>query len=298
MCCTGRGRGTDGRAGNNKRLSLWNHGMGWAGFGGDGDSYGWMMELDPMVQGIKAGLEQSQAKGGPGKLDILGFDACLQASYAVVATVAPFASYIVGSEDLEPGHGWDYRGLKPALADPETFGKALIDQFMAYQTMDWDGEMVHQHPKTLTLIDAGKWGAASAAVDAVFAKLSEGLQARLKPALEAHRSAVAGASAMMGGFETQAGEHALVDLGGYLAGLAAAAAAGPGCAKLEALARAAGAAFDAAKVYERNLGQDQEGNAMGYTGLHVYLPKAKVIKKYGTPPDCEYMQPRREGAED
>lgn len=148
----------------------------------------------------------------------------------------------------------------------------------------------------------------------MFAKLSEGLQARLKPALEAHRAAVAGASAMMGGFETQAGEHALVDLGGYLAGLAAAAAAaGPGCAKLEALARTAGAAFAAAKVYERNLGQDQEGNAMGYTGLHgeymrlprweerrtdlnkVYSPKAKVIKKYGTPPDCEYAAAPGEG---
>ena len=73
--CTGREGGaglTATRTGKKKKLSLWNHGMGWAGFGGDGDNYdGWMMELDPMVQGIKAGLEQSQARGGPGKLDIL-----------------------------------------------------------------------------------------------------------------------------------------------------------------------------------------------------------------------------------
>lgn len=49
--------------------------------------------------------------GGRFKLDIIGFDACLMAMYEVGSTLAPYGHYLLGSELLEPGHGWDYASL-------------------------------------------------------------------------------------------------------------------------------------------------------------------------------------------
>ena len=263
--------------------ALWNHGMGWPGFGGDYDTGEWSsMNQRAMVQGIKAGLEQSQGRGGPAKLDILGFDACLQASFGVIATVAEFAHYIVASEDLAPGHGWDYRGLKPENAGAEEFGKALIDQFMAFQTQDWEtGEMVHQNPKTQVLVKTEVWqNEFMPKVNKLFAKLSEGLQARMNYVLGVHRSSVAHSSALQGAFSTQDGEHANIDLGNYLTNLA-----GVDCAELKALALDALSSYDAAKAYQKDYGIGMESKQMTYTGVHVYLPKANVLRKTGTAPD-------------
>ena len=274
--------------------ALWNHGMGWPGFGGDYDTGVWSsMNQRAMVQGIKAGLEQSQGKGGPAKLDILGFDACLQASFGVIATVAEFAHYIVASEDLAPGHGWDYRGLKPENAGAEEFGKALIDQFMAFQVSDWEtGKMEHQNPKTQVLVKTAVWqDEFMPKVNKLFAKLSEGLQARMNYVLGTHRSAVTRSSALKGAFGTQDGEHANIDLGHYLTNLAEIATGQgppgtpPVCDELKALALDAKAAYEAAKAYQRDYGIGMESKQMTYTGVHVYLPKAKVLRKTGTAPD-------------
>jgi hypothetical protein len=47
----------------------------------------------------------------PVKFDIIGFDACLMAMYEVAAALHPYARYLLASQLLEPGHGWDYNSL-------------------------------------------------------------------------------------------------------------------------------------------------------------------------------------------
>jgi hypothetical protein len=60
---------------------------------------------------LPAGLSRGLAlEGGQRvKLDIIGFDACLMSMYEISAAMKPYTNYLLASELLEPGHGWDYR---------------------------------------------------------------------------------------------------------------------------------------------------------------------------------------------
>ena len=62
----------------------------------------------------------ASSEAGVDKLDLLGFDACLMATYEVASTLAPLADRMVASQELEPGHGWDYRALSVLADDPAT----------------------------------------------------------------------------------------------------------------------------------------------------------------------------------
>jgi hypothetical protein len=53
------------------------------------------------VHALFQGMEQANLT----KFDILGFDACLMATYEVVARLGKHADYYLASEELEPGHG-------------------------------------------------------------------------------------------------------------------------------------------------------------------------------------------------
>ncbi|KFG52323.1 calcium binding egf domain-containing protein [Toxoplasma gondii p89] len=99
-------------------LTLWNHGSAWVGFGDDESNADHSpMSLKEIVQGLQKGLRGSvRGKNDPAfKFSVLGFDACLMASYDVLEAVAPFAHFVIASEDNEPGHGWNYH-----LTDPTT----------------------------------------------------------------------------------------------------------------------------------------------------------------------------------
>lgn len=99
----------------NYALLLWDHGGGWLGMGADQTDGEDGLELDEISAGIDAGLTAA----GEEKLDLLGFDACLMATFEVVSTLSPYADYLVASEEVEPGHGWDYRELAAVSEDPD-----------------------------------------------------------------------------------------------------------------------------------------------------------------------------------
>jgi hypothetical protein len=67
----------------------------------------------PATAGISAGVAgvQDPTSQAPFKFDIIGFDACLMAMYEVGAALSPVANYMLASELLEPGTGWDYSYL-------------------------------------------------------------------------------------------------------------------------------------------------------------------------------------------
>ncbi len=75
------------------------------------------------------------------KLDIIGFDACLMNMLEVAYQLREHAEVIVGSEELEPGKGWDYEALVKFLvenpnASNEEIGKAIVDSFVASYSDD------------------------------------------------------------------------------------------------------------------------------------------------------------------
>ena len=115
-------------------LILWDHGGGSISgictdelFDGDGLS---MVEL---VSALERGI------GGRQKLEWLGFDACLMASAEIANMMAPFANYMIASEESEPGLGWNYeflRGLEADASGAET-GRRVIDlYFRAFEEYD------------------------------------------------------------------------------------------------------------------------------------------------------------------
>ena len=111
-------------------LILWDHGAGWPGMGPDEDSGFDILTLEEMVLGLESGLANSNIQ----KLDLIGFDACLMATYEVAKSMAPFANVMVASQELEPGHGWDWEALKVITYNPSIEAAELgIEIANAYQ---------------------------------------------------------------------------------------------------------------------------------------------------------------------
>lgn len=148
-------------------LVFWDHGGAWPGFGGDESTRDHDL-LD--LPELKAGVAQSLQAAGLQRFDLIGFDACLMATYEVAAALAPYGRYFLASEELEPGHGWDYRSLEVLRNDPTTtpaqLGTRLISDFAGQAQAQQTAANI-----TLSLVDLGAFDALHDAVG----RLAEGL---------------------------------------------------------------------------------------------------------------------------
>ena len=142
-------------------LILSDHGASWPGVGGDESSGGNGLTVAEIQQAVSTGL----ADAGVAKLDLLGFDACLMSTYEVATSMAPLADRMLASQELEPGHGWDYTALQVLADDPsttvDTLGSALIKGFDAQATAEGTQSQI-----TLSLLDLTKIGALDEALGA------------------------------------------------------------------------------------------------------------------------------------
>ncbi len=146
-------------------LVFWDHGAGWTGMGPDETDGLDVLELGEIRAGVEAGLSAA----GVARLDLIGFDACLMATYEVASVVAPYADYMLASQELEPGHGWDYRALAGvAGATPEQVGSALIDGYAAQAREQNADEAI-----TLSLLDLSAMDSVTAAVQDLGTALAE-----------------------------------------------------------------------------------------------------------------------------
>ena len=122
---------------NRNALILWDHGGGsLSGYGHDQlyISKG-SMPLDQLYKALK----QADMK-----FDFIGFDACLMGTLETAVATEPFADYLIGSEETEPGVGWYYTEWLNILSKNTSMptveiGKKIIDDFTtvcAKQTSD------------------------------------------------------------------------------------------------------------------------------------------------------------------
>ena len=90
------------------------------------------------------------------KFEFIGFDACLMGTLETANILASYARYMYGSEETEPGSGWDYTAIgnylaKNPKADGAALGKVVCDSF--YQScVDQDDEAL----ATLSVIDLNR----------------------------------------------------------------------------------------------------------------------------------------------
>lgn len=108
------------------------------------------------------------------KLAWIGFDACLMSSVETAHLVAPYAEYMIASEETEPSLGWSYDFLKGIEEDPDgaATGTRIVDSFFeAAQAQDVESAL------TLSCTDLSKIQAVEQGLDGFFGVLSKSLDA-------------------------------------------------------------------------------------------------------------------------
>ncbi|CAN5480415.1 hypothetical protein BH10ACI2_BH10ACI2_08250 [soil metagenome] len=142
-------------------LVFGDHGASWPGILSDESAGGDGIDMTEMSAVLK---DYSATRG---KLDLIGFDACLMANFEVARTVAPYARTMVASEELEPGSGWNYTPLMTKLAqspemDSFALGRAVVDTYRDFYFAPAERE--HSQYVTLSVIDLSKIDALAAAI--------------------------------------------------------------------------------------------------------------------------------------
>jgi hypothetical protein len=167
-------------------LVIADHGGGWQG-ACESESHDSWLTLPKLAEGLKMAQDATGKK-----LDVIGFDACLMGSTEVMHELAPYASYIAGSEETEGGAGWQYddaigklkkgvvaepshtksslsriieaasrvtggasRGAKEQGTTPKEMAEAIVDMAKEHQ----------QDLGAMTAVDTSKIGDLSKAVD-------------------------------------------------------------------------------------------------------------------------------------
>lgn len=127
-------------------LILWDHGGGSiAGYGHDEK----FNESRLSLLDMNYAFEESVLAGSP--IEFLGFDSCLMGSVEMAVVASDYFKYMIASEDLEPGAGWDYSFLQVLNAKPDMdgaeLGKAITDYFISYYGSNSDEDL------TMSVID-------------------------------------------------------------------------------------------------------------------------------------------------
>lgn len=161
-------------------IILWDHGGGISGFGMD-SIYSSNMSLADLNTAFSKAIKKDI--NNP-YFDLIGFDACLMAATDVAVALDGYGKYLVASEEVEPGSGWDYGVWLKALADNPTMsaaavGQAIADSYMNFYmklNSDWvwssDGEI---SVVTFSVVDMHK----AALVDAAYEAMNEKLLKRI-----------------------------------------------------------------------------------------------------------------------
>ncbi len=146
-------------------LIFGDHGMAWAGVAvaesmGDGDS----LAIDEIAGALKAVAPTA------GRFELIGFDACVMANLEVARTLAPYARYLVASEEIEPSDGWDYAALLTKLTqapamDGAQLGRTIVDSYRDFYAKSASHERMQKAKAvTLTVIDLDQIAAVDKAV--------------------------------------------------------------------------------------------------------------------------------------
>lgn len=152
------------------------HGAGWKGAHHAESTDSWMNATD-----LESALKTAQEKTGR-KIDVLGFDECLMASTEIGHQLAPYANYLVASEEVEGGAGWQYDEALPGGTQSNSNSRILSGKVLNYAAAALRARdplspadmakgivsMAEGHQRdlgTMSAVDLTKMGNVSAALD-------------------------------------------------------------------------------------------------------------------------------------
>ena len=131
---------------NRNMLIFWDHGGGSiSGYGYD-EKYARVGSMD--LAEISTALKEADVV-----FDFVGFDACLMATLETALMLAPYADYMIASEETEPGVGWYYTDWLTALGENTSMptieiGKNIVDDFVETCAKKCQGQKT-----TLSVVD-------------------------------------------------------------------------------------------------------------------------------------------------
>ncbi|MBQ9886652.1 MAG: hypothetical protein IJM37_07335 [Lachnospiraceae bacterium] len=90
------------------------------------------------------------------RFEFVGFDACLMATVEMANMLVPYAKYLIGSEEVESGYGWDYKAFlgfikKYPDSSISKIGEVICKSYYAH--CEYTGE---EDEATLSVIDLSK----------------------------------------------------------------------------------------------------------------------------------------------
>lgn len=156
-------------------LVFWDHGGGAVGgngtVGNDETKGGDALSLPEIKQAINNVTTLYKTK-----FDFIGFDTCLMATVETANMLVPYADYMVASEELEPGTGWDYSAWLSAIKNNPAIStldisKKIIDSYYASFNSNPD----EQKTVTLSAIQLNKVAALTTALDNLAQKAGNNL---------------------------------------------------------------------------------------------------------------------------
>ncbi len=152
-------------------LILWNHGDGWIPASADIpsiESKGIASDRASNEDSLSI-KEVASALDGQ-EVDLLGFDACYMSELEVAWELRNSARYMVASEDIEPGDGWEYTelfnrfsGMSGNEKTPEALARCIFESYI--------NSFTGGSEYTLAVLDLAKMAPLGAAVDALAAEI-------------------------------------------------------------------------------------------------------------------------------
>ncbi|QXU40136.1 clostripain-related cysteine peptidase [Pedobacter sp. D749] len=159
-------------------LIFWNHGRGSVhGFGYD-ELFPEDISLSLREMGEAfADLKHSQ---NDLNLDFIGFDACLMATIETATVLAPYAEYMVASQELEPGNGWNYQYIINSLSTNPNLSTTQLLEGIAKSYIDTYSSQPYLQA-TLSVIALNKVDALNISIGKLISNISANLNSTYPP---------------------------------------------------------------------------------------------------------------------
>lgn len=212
------------------------------------------------------------------KLDVLGFDTCLMGHLETAYQVKDQANYLVASEELEPGDGWDYHAWISELSknpsmNPAQMTTSLVD---TYGKSYAPGGSQSGRDVTLSSLDI------NALVSDLVPALNE-LSADLKSSLPSQQTALSGIRTKTESYYNRDA----ADLGHFLSNLQKDAGVE---SELKSKAAKVSAAYGKTVVRETHTGKTN--GVSNASGMVIYFPTSTMSynKRYDNAADIKFAE--------
>lgn len=91
------------------------------------------------MQSLERAIQRISTTAGP--LDLFGADACLMQSIELGYQLHDDTAFVVGSENTEPGNGWDYVSIGSMLVEPDATAPLLAEAMVGYYARAYRGDV-------------------------------------------------------------------------------------------------------------------------------------------------------------